>query len=205
MDVHAVARLGRVQQRREAGTHPPPAGDLAHDLPEDDAPVCAREPLGRLHGDLELVRCILREEPLGLDPRLGERAHDLPRERLGTPLCLERERQRRRRVKHELELVLEACHHVDVELVLDLLQRVAQEAPWTALPGLPVGIHDVAEQELERRLAGVCGDPHAGAGVGQQAQVARRAERVWLGHGAERSEGVVGRHPADAGVEPLEL
>ena len=46
MDVHAVARLGGIEQRREARAQVVPAGDLAHDLLEHDAAVRAREALG---------------------------------------------------------------------------------------------------------------------------------------------------------------
>src|SRR5437764_1391712 len=79
-----------------------------------------------------------------VDARLGERRHHLRRERLGPPLRLERERKRGGRVVQQLELLLEACHHANVELRLKLAQRIAQEAARAALPWPAVGLSDVA-------------------------------------------------------------
>ena len=104
MDVHAVAGVLQVDHRREAGSQPVPAGDLADDLLEDDAAVGALETLGDLDGDLELVGRVLGEEPFGLDAGLDERCHHLAGERLGHAHRLQGEGKRRVRAGHDVEL-----------------------------------------------------------------------------------------------------
>ena len=80
-------------------------------------------------------------------------------------------------------------------------RAVAQERPRAALPRAPVGLDDVAEHELQRaRVVARRRDAHVRIEVGQQAQIAGRAERVGLGQRADRRERVVRRHPADAAV-----
>ena len=198
MDVHAVARLRRIEQRRERGTAPFAPRHLAYDLTQHDRTIGRRDPFGGSHRDLELVRGVLGHEPLRLRAGLHERAHRPAREAPCASLGLERERQCRRSLVEQLELVLEARQHAQAELVLELLDRLAQERARAALPRPSVGLGDIAQHEVERVDVPLAADAHAHARIGQQAQVAGRAERVGLGQRAERRERVVGRHPADA-------
>ena len=108
VDVHSIARLGWIQQRRKRCALLMPASDVAHDLFQHDAAVRAREPSGGPHRNLELVRRILGQEALGLRPCFDQRPHHRARERLRATLRLQRERRCRRRVAEQLELVLEA-------------------------------------------------------------------------------------------------
>jgi len=140
VDVHAVAGPGGVQQRGEARAQLVAAGELAHDLSEGDGPIRAREPLGGLERDLELVRRELRGDELGLQTGLDQRGHDLGGEGFRAPQRLEREGGRRGRLVEELELVLEARQEAQAELVLELLQGLAQEAARAAVPRLAAGV-----------------------------------------------------------------
>src|SRR5207244_12936360 len=110
---------------------------LAHHLPEHHRAIGARKSLSSGHRDLELVRRVLREEPLGLHACLCERRHQLARERLGATLSLQRERQPRRLLAQQLELVLEAAAHPYVEVALELRQGAAQKLARAARPWLP--------------------------------------------------------------------
>ncbi len=145
MDVHAVARLRRVEQRRECHTPAFAPRHLAHDLAQHERPVGRRDALGRDDWYLELVRGVLGHEPLGLCPRLRKRPHGARREAPRPSLRLEREGQRRRLPAEQLELVLKARRRAQAELGLELLHSLAQERPRAALPRLPVDLGDVAE------------------------------------------------------------
>ena len=159
----------------------------------------SRSPRRRATGISNWCGAYSAKNALGLDARLHQRAHHARGERLGAPLRLERERQRRRRRRSSS---WNSCSKLATSARpssrSSSRRRVAQEAPRAALPRLAVGLDDVAQHELQRALAAVRLDQHAGVGVGQQAQVAGRAERVGLGERAERRERVVGGHPADA-------
>src|SRR5262249_37497231 len=158
--------------------------------------VRAGDSLDRLDRDLELALRVLGEEEFRLRSCLPQRSHHVTGEWLCAPLSLERERQRWRHAVRELELVLEARENADSELALELAERLAQEVPRTRLPGLAVGLDDVAQHELERAVGGVPPDANLGFGIGQQPQIAGGAERVGFGYGPERRERLVGGCPA---------
>ena len=107
--------------------------------------------------------------------------------------------------------MLEARQHARAELALELLQRVAQEAPRTALPRRSVGLDDVAEHELQRREAAARPSrvPVAArsaptrtcvSGSGSRRRSPVEPNGCGLGERTERRERVVGGHPADARV-----
>ncbi len=117
----------------------------------------------------------------------------------------QRERQLRRAIGPQLELVLEGGE--------DRRSGRAARAPPARGAGTPRGQHghggavaldDVAQQQLERGLRRPRrADPDVRGGVGEQAQVAGRAERVRFRQRAERGQGGVRGHPADARREVL--
>ena len=109
-------------------------------------------PCGGGHRNLELVGGVLREEQFGLNARFCEGAHDQRAERIDASLRLQGKGRRRRCLAEELELVLEARHHADTELALELIESVTQEPPRTALPRRAVGLDDVAQHELQGAL-----------------------------------------------------
>ena len=99
-----------------------------------DGAIGAGETFRRRDRDLELVWGVLGEEPLRLDAGVHQGAHHLRGKRIDEPLRVERERQRRRVVSLQLELVLEARLQARVERALELGKRVAQEAVAGSTP-----------------------------------------------------------------------
>ena len=124
---------------------------------------------------------------------------------LDAPLRLERERQRRRRVAAAAGTRARSSPHRRAPSSRSSsARRLAQEAARAALPRPAVGLDDVAQHAARARSSLSLGrDPRARVRVGQQAQVAGRAERVGLGERPERRERVVGGHPADARPQVL--
>ena len=100
-----------------------------------------------------------------------------PRERLDAALLLQRERERRGASVRSWNSCSKLATQPRAELDLQLVQRVAQEAPRAALPRPAVGLDDVAEHELQRAAVPAVLDAHVRVGVRQQPQVADRAER----------------------------
>ena len=167
MDVHAVARLRRVEQGREARAQLVPAGDVAHDLPEHDAAVRGRDPLGGRDRDLELVRAYSEMMQFGLHARLEQRAHHVGGERfrhVAAPPA------RTAALAGASLTSWNSCS----KLASDARRRARPRAPAgrragsarTALPRPTVGLDDVAEHELQGALLGAgldadvaCPDP----------------------------------------------
>ena len=175
MDVHAVARLGGVEQRREARAQLVPAGDLAHHLPEHHAAVGRREPSAAATGISNWWAANSAKKRSGCTPASASAPHDVAWRTVRRGAAASSENGGAgRRVAQQLELVLEARHQVKrrapprARASASRRKRRGQHSH-----GVTVGLDDVAQHELQRHRRPCARlHAHAGVGVGQQAQVA---------------------------------
>src|SRR5215212_5411897 len=196
VDVDAVADALRVAHRREARPVAEPAGHLANDLPRGGGPVRRHQTTGRRAGDLELPLAVFWQEDLRLEAGLPQGGHHQRPERFDEPLGLEREtRPGLESRAAQQELVLEGGDKAQPCLPLEPGERVLQERTRAGIPGAPVGVGRVAEEEVQGRDVIPEIHPCPGRPVGQEPQIPDRAPRVGLGDGPEGRERLVGRHP----------
>ncbi len=201
MDVDAVAGVRRVEQRQEARAQCHAGGRSR--APPPASRRCGRLPPGprRRHGDLELVGRELGEEALGLHAGLRQSAA-ITRAANGSARRMRLQREGQRRARRSASS-WNSCSKLASSRAPSCCSSASAPRAESAADSTPTG----GRRSRRCRRAGTRRDrdsrvqAHPRGRVGDQAQVARGAERVGFRERAEWRQRVVGGHPADAAGE----